>query len=584
MLRQSITGIAVVPNGRCEMAGRRVLQRKGQQSPLGVRPAGGACVLLLLLLALLLPAAANATMLEQMSVEQLARHASLIVEGTVISTTVGQTADGEVRTAVRLDVRRALKGAPGDVVTCYVPGGTLPDGTEVTVAAMPVFAPGDECYVFVDVRGWVIAGFQGKLDVVDGRVAGSGATRAATNGRIEAALSPAGSQPDASGPRSVPATRSPRALGGPLIVSVTPGEASAGTNSTIVISGTGFGAREGLVEFTYGNDDVARIVADNVPSWSDTQIECAVPTGIIKRYAASAGSGPMWVTTAAGAESAPFEFSVPFSFGGDKWRSPRVTYYVNTSGVDSALRESLVDAGTAEWNAAGSGFTFVDGGRTTAGLADDGKNVISWSKALPSGVIAQSSSTSDNGVISEADIRYSNAYGWGDGAPGSGTMDIQSIATHEVGHWLVLDDLYGPGDTAKVMYGFGEEEWVVRTLAPGDAAGINWIYPEGGGSDDLIGPVCAAKNASVKRGKTVKIYFSVYDESSPQVTSQVAIKTLTGAVKKSWSWDYDENYDGWWTVKYKCTLPVGVYQIVVTGEDLAGNPASKVGRALLTVR
>ena len=564
------------------MEGRRVQENGRWRSPRGMRTS--VCVLLLLLLALLLPTAASATMLEQMSVEQLARHSTLIVEGTVISTAVDQTADGEVRTAVRLDVRQALKGEPGAVATFYVPGGTLPDGTQVTVAAMPVFAPGDECYVFVDVRGWVIAGFQGKIDVVDGRVAGSGEKLAAMSGRIEAALSPAGPRPNASGPRPAPAARSPRAPGGPIIASVTPNEASAGTDSTIVISGSGFGAREGLVEFTYGNDDVARIVADDVPSWSDTRIECAVPTGVIKRYAASAGSGPMWVTTAAGAESAPFDFSVPFSYGGEKWTNPRVTYYLNTSGVDDARRESLVDAGTAAWNAVGSGFAFVDGGRTTAGLAKDGKNVISWADGLPAGVIAQSSSTANGGIISEADVRYSNAYGWGDGAPGSGTMDIQSIATHEVGHWLVLDDLYGPGDKAKVMYGFGEAEWVTRVLAPGDIAGIEWIYPQGGGGDDVVGPVCAAKNATVKRGKTVKIYFSVYDEQSAQVSSQVDITTSAGVVVKSWSWDYGENLDVWWTVKYTCRLPKGAYQIVVSGEDLAGNSASEVGRATLTVK
>ena len=158
---------------------------------------------------------------------------------------------------------------------------------------------------------------------------------------------------------------------------------------------------------------------------------------------------------------------------------------------------------------------------------------------------------------------------------------------HEVGHWLVLDDIYGPGDTEKVMYGFGSEEWVVRTLSPGDVAGINWIYPKGGGGGggtDLIGPVCAARNATVRRGKTVEIHFKVYDAQSAQVTSQVDITTLTGTVKKSWSWDYGKNFDGWWTVKYRCTLPVGIYQIVVTGEDLAGNSASKVGRATLLVR
>ena len=539
-------------------------------------------MLLLVFLALVLPAAAQATTLEQMGVGQLARHATLIVEGTVLSTSVEQNA-GQVRTAVRLRVAEALKGAPGRVATFYVPGGRLPDGTEVIVDAMPSFSPGEECCVFVDVRGWVIAGFQGKIAVEDGRVAGSGEKLAALNGRIATALDPSSSRTGAPEPEPA-AVPSPRAASAPTITSITPGEGSAGTDTHVVIAGQGFGTARGTVEFTYDSTKDSRIPADVVSSWTDTSIDCVVPVATIANYSASAGSGPVVVSTASGDESNAFNFSVPFGYGLRKWKSPRVTYYVNPSGVDDALRESLVDAATEIWNAAGSGFAFVDGGRTTAGLADDGRNVLSWSSSLPAATIAQASSSSSGGIIYEADIQFNNYYDWGDGSPGSGTMDIQSLATHEMGHWLKLRDLYGSGDKAKVMYGYGAEEWVVRALAPGDAAGINWIYPEGGGDDDLVGPVCAAKNASVKRGNTVKISFKVYDAQSDQVTSQVAIKTLSGAVKKSWSWDYEDTYDGWWTVKYKCTLPVGIYQIVVSGEDLAGNPASKVGRALLTVR
>ncbi|MCX6363152.1 MAG: S8 family peptidase [Actinobacteria bacterium] len=101
---------------------------------------------------------------------------------------------------------------------------------------------------------------------------------------------------------------------------------------------------------------------------------------------------------------------------------------------------------------------------------------------------------------------------------------------------------------------------------------------------DTVGPVCAAKNATVKRGGTCKIYFKVYDALSTQVTTDVAVTTNSGVVKKSWSWGYGESYDGWWSTKYTCRLPKGAYRIIVTGEDLAGNSASVVGRATLTVK
>jgi len=76
----------------------------------------------------------------------------------------------------------------------------------------------------------------------------------------------------------------------------------------------------------------------------------------------------------------------------------------------------------------------------------------------------------------------------------------------------------------------------------------------------------------------------VYDDLSDEVTKYLAIETKSGVVRKSWSWDYDENYDGWWWQKYTCRLARGAYRIVVTGEDSDGNSASVVGYATLRVR
>jgi subtilisin family serine protease len=101
---------------------------------------------------------------------------------------------------------------------------------------------------------------------------------------------------------------------------------------------------------------------------------------------------------------------------------------------------------------------------------------------------------------------------------------------------------------------------------------------------DTVGPVCAARRAKVRHGRVCKLYFKVHDDLSAQVTAQLAITTRAGKVKKHWSWDYDENYDGWWRMKFRCRLRRGVYRIVVTGSDLVGNPASVVGKAKLVVK
>jgi len=541
-------------------------------------------VFLALILAIAWPAPVRATTLERMTIAEMSRRAITVVEGTVVSTAVEQTPAG-VRTAVRVRVRDSLKGVRSALRVVYVPGGTLPDGTRVVVDAMASFRPGDECYVFVDTRGWVMGGFQGKLGVAAGRVVGSGETTTTMTRRIKAALRAA--QPaarPASGARLSSTT--PQQAGGPTITSISPGSASAGTNTHVTISGTGFGSSTGEVEFSYGGEGATPIGADDISSWTNTSINCAVPTGVIADYDACAGSGPVVVTTSTGQESNEYAFVVPFGYGASKWANAWATYLVNPSGIDAALRESLVDAGANVWNAARAGFRFTDGGATTLGQAHDGKNVISWSDDLPAGVIAQASSYyGAAGNIIEADVEFSNDFDWSDGAPGSGTMDIQSIATHEIGHWLVLLDQYMPGHSGKVMYGFGDEDEQRRALAAGDLAGITWIYAGVGPKPgDLVGPVCAAKNATVRSGGTCKIFFQVYDELSEEVTSDVAITTRSGVVKKTWSWDYGENSETWWIVKYTCLLARGTYRIVVTGEDLAGNSASVVGRATLKVK
>jgi C1A family cysteine protease len=120
----------------------------------------------------------------------------------------------------------------------------------------------------------------------------------------------------------------------------------------------------------------------------------------------------------------------------------------------------------------------------------------------------------------------------------------------------------------------------VYAYAGGGAYSVSYTISSAG---DETGPVCAAKNARVRHGGTVKLYLRVHDARSGQVTKHLAITTRSGRVVKRWNADYDENYDGWWWIKYKCTLARGTYRIVVTGEDLAGNHASKVGRATLTV-
>jgi hypothetical protein len=539
------------------------------------------------------PAAAPATTLQPLSVPQLSRHAVSVVAGTVVSTRVRQIHAG-VRTEVRLRVSRSFKGVRRRFMTVQVPGGLLPDGTRVVVSGMPAFSVGERCVVFLDIYGWVVGGFQGELDVGGGRVEATGESLGAFGRRVQSAIHG----------RSVPAPRSlrpsARTLGGVTISSITPSSASAGTGSYVTIAGSGFGSTRGSVLFTYGRNGTRTIASTAIRSWSDTSITCLVPTDSIDNYDASAGSGPVVVATALGAQSNGYAFSVPFGYGAAKWTRTSVTYRVNTSGIDDSLRRSLVDAGAGMWNALGTHFSFSDGGSTTAGLGNDGLNVISWASGMPYGVLAATYSFVSAGTVKEMDIEFSNSFAWGDGAPGSNTYDIQGIASHEMGHWLVLLDLYGDGDSQKIMYGYGDQNEQRRAASAGDILGIEWIY--GGGvtptptptptvsptptptpSPGDLGPVCRAKNASVRRGAICKIEYVVTDDIDLVVARSITITTPGGTVKKRWV-GVTHSSTAWQSFRFRCDLGKGSYRIVVDAQDLAGHPARVVGRASLTVR
>jgi len=56
-------------------------------------------------------------------------------------------------------------------------------------------------------------------------------------------------------------------------------------------------------------------------------------------------------------------------------------------------------------------------------------------------------------------------------------MDVQNIATHELGHGLGLGDLYQTTAWQETMYGYSDNgETMKRDLYLGDIAGIQALY------------------------------------------------------------------------------------------------------------
>ena len=79
--------------------------------------------------------------------------------------------------------------------------------------------------------------------------------------------------------------------------------------------------------------------------------------------------------------------------------------------------------------------------------------------------------------IVECDILFDTDFTWGNAEFDPTVMDLQNIATHELGHALNLADIYDSTKSYLTMYGYSNNGDIEkRTLAAGDIAGIQKIY------------------------------------------------------------------------------------------------------------
>jgi IPT/TIG domain/FlgD Ig-like domain len=261
----------------------------------------------------------------------------------------------------------------------------------------------------------------------------------------------------------------------PAITSISPSKASSDTRTTITITGTHFGTTRGDVEFPYANETRD---ATSLISWNDTTIKCEVP---------EANSGGVVVETYAGDHSAPYNYTISFGAIGMEVPDanlPDPLYYHNLGTPDAAEEFARLDASMATWTSVTDCYPLARylGTTTTLPGTNDSAQVMGWRETgwpWPAGAIAVCITWPGGASeIAHHDIAFNGQYfTWSD-AGAADRMDIQNIATHEMGHWWGLNDLYGSADSSKTMYGIsGNGTTFQRTLEADDMAGVRWLYP-----------------------------------------------------------------------------------------------------------
>jgi hypothetical protein len=267
------------------------------------------------------------------------------------------------------------------------------------------------------------------------------------------------------------------------ITEVTPSVVSAGTGEAITIKGAGFGPAPGYpgpgIAFRYQGDEYYWD-RSSVRSWSDSQVVMEVWAKDIDDYTYVPGS---WNDTigfqnSSGAIVATWPLTVKFGYGGARWNTAVVPYKLNVSSGPPGASEAIQRAAST-WSNAGASFSFLyDGEITSCNYGPrNGLNEICFGPLSDDQTIGQASCWWSGSSMTECDILFNTKFVFSTDTPTpSGKMDLESIALHELGHWLSFTDLYGDLDREKVMYGYASYGGMKRDITEYDREGIRWIY------------------------------------------------------------------------------------------------------------
>ena len=194
-----------------------------------------------------------------------------------------------------------------------------------------------------------------------------------------------------------------------------------------------------------------------------------------------------------------------------KWNQTRLRWFATdrgVAGVTAAQFQTAVAAGFATWEAvptASVAFQFV-GFTSAVPFDDDGISTFGFD-AQPDldRVLGATSFVVDTltGEIVESDVFFNSIFSWSTAAAGDASrFDLQSVATHEIGHFVGLGHS-AIGETeirpdggrrvlasGAVMFPISLGRGVIadRTLQPDDIAGVSDLYPDGD-FDDTTGAI-----------------------------------------------------------------------------------------------